>query len=510
MDQTRDFINRILETRAARLIYPFIAPLLFGLYPAFYYYTKNATMVQSASFGRVVLAYVLLILALYLVFLPFHHFNGTRAANSVSVFLLFFNTYGIIYNELRDADIFRIEHLTLLPLLLLMAGYALWFTMRLAKKQAATLWKGTVILFTALMVLTVLRLIPIEVKKARIQREANRQVEAAAIAEAPSSYPDIYYFIFDEFSGVEAMRQYFHNTEVDEFKAFLEDNGFFVMEDSFSSSNHTVHQMAVRMNYTEYEYKQGDQPIWHEALANARGIALLESKGYTTMVFEEISMLHPTLPDIHADYLFHYNYATEGDMGILFDEFGMLVADTTMLYAFDDFYRLGNPADQAHKDFIISLQERLPNLEDIPSPRFVYTHLMIPHQPFMFDRNGDLVDVTFFQNWNYYEGQYIYTMKYIEKMVTRILANADPARPPVIILQSDHGARIRKNNQELKGFPQEMLRNILFAVYLPGYDTSTLTQDENPINTLPIIFNHYLGEDIPLQAPNLQGTEEGD
>jgi hypothetical protein len=36
-------------------------------------------------------------------------------------------------------------------------------------------------------------------------------------------------------------------------------------------------------------------------------------------------------------------------------------------------------------------------------------------------------------------------------------------------------------------------------MYLPGFDTAVLRQDENPINTLPIVFNHYLGENIPLE-----------
>jgi len=221
-------------------------------------------------------------------------------------------------------------------------------------------------------------------------------------------------------------------------------------------------------------------------------------------------MLHPTLPDIKSDYLYHYGYSTEGDLGILFDEYGMLVADTTMLYAFDDLYKVSNPADKAHYNFLMSIQERLPNLDDIPAPRFVYVHFMLPHQPFLFDRNGGLVDSSFYRNWNYYEGNYVYTLKYIKKLVTAIMANADPANPPVIILQSDHGARIRKDNLELKDFPQDMLRNILFAVYLPGKDTSTIPQDVNPVNTLPIVFNAYLGEDIPLQPPVIRGVEVED
>ncbi|HOW91706.1 MAG TPA: hypothetical protein PK883_05250 [Anaerolineaceae bacterium] len=506
MKAISEFFDRFIQSKAGRLIYPLLAPLLFGLYPSLYFYTKNATMVMIASYWRVLSVYLLLILVVYLVSLVIHKFNGLKAANAAAAFLLFFNFYGMLFTELSNANLFRVEHLTMLPLFLFLAGYSVWFLNRIKAKKAASIWRWVTLVSAVLIAITILKLIPIEVKKAQTQRAAARE-QIGTVNAAAGNSPDIYYLVFDEFSGLEAMREYFNSTEVDGFKAFLEGKGFFVGEKVFGSSNHTVHQMAVRMNYNEYPYVQGDQPIWHEALANARGIAYLDAKGYTTMVFEEISMLHPTLPKIKADYLYRYNYNSGEDLGTLFDEYGMLVADTTMAYAFERLYKVGNPDDLMHHDFLFFTKERLPNLEDIPGPHFVYAHLMIPHQPFMFDRNGALVDSAFFRNWNYYEGQYIYTMKYIEELVTDILKNADPDNPPVIILQSDHGARIHEDNKELSGFPQDMLRNILFALYLPGYDTSTIAQDENPINTLPIVFNHYFGDNIPLMEPNLPGVD---
>jgi hypothetical protein len=40
--------------------------------------------------------------------------------------------------------------------------------------------------------------------------------------------------------------------------------------------------------------------------------------------------------------------------------------------------------------------------------------------------------------------------------------------------------------------------HILTALYLPGYDYSTLEEDLDPIDTLSLILNFYLGEDLPL------------
>ena len=474
-------------------------PLVFGLYPAMYYYTNNADLVRLPSLGRVLGAYLVLILVLYVLFLFIHRFKAVRAANATSVFMLFFNTYGIVYTSLFNADFFRVQHLTLLPLYFFLAGYAIRLLARMKRKQAKTLWRWSGIIFVALFTISLIRLIPQEVKKIQPRDSAAAVLPAVDEVVPLAEYPDIYYLVFDEFAGFRSMREYWGNTEVDQFKAFLEDNGFFVAEQAMASSNHTVHQMATRMNYEPYPYDQSQKGMWFEALADSRGFSLLESKGYTTLVYEEISMLYPWLPDMKADHLFQYTYRSGEDSGVFFDDYGIMVADGSMLKVLDRYYKLVDPTKNHHRNFIEYVKKQLPDLGEYPAPRFVYAHLMLPHSWFLFDKNGGLVDPGFYEDWNYYEGQHMYTIAYAEELIANILANADPEKPPVIILQSDHGARVREDNAQLPGFPPEFMRDILFAMYMPGYDTSVLPQDINPVNTLPIVFNHYLGENIPLQ-----------
>ena len=142
------------------------------------------------------------------------------------------------------------------------------------------------------------------------------------------------------------------------------------------------------------------------------------------------------------------------------------------------------------------------NLDDIPSPKFVHTHLLLPHYPFMFSANGTVNDPQYFYNWNYYLGNYIFTIDLAKKMINTILEDADPSHPPVIILQSDHGVRnilvAARMGVQLENFPDEYKTHILNAIYLPGYEQSQLPPDMKPINTFPIIFNHYFDAEIPL------------
>ena len=120
----------------------------------------------------------------------------------------------------------------------------------------------------------------------------------------------------------------------------------------------------------------------------------------------------------------------------------------------------------------------------------------------MFDPNGNITDNTHFTNWNYYVDNYQFSIKVVETMVDKILTQSDPENPPVIILQSDHGARNQQGHGEnsviLQNYPEDLKTLIMFALYLPGYDSSQLPQDIKPINTFPIVFNYLFGEGIVL------------
>lgn len=174
-----------------------------------------------------------------------------------------------------------------------------------------------------------------------------------------------------------------------------------------------------------------------------------------------------------------------------------------MLRVYPPLYTLGDDlARIEHKRFISTIANRIAGLNEVSSPKFVYVHLVFPHKPFMFDENGKVIPKRYQANWNYYLDQYNYSMDVAVKIVETILANSDPERPPVIILQSDHGARNIKNKSTtitLENFPEEFKSNIMFALYAPGYDISTLPQDVKPINTFPIVFNFLFQDNIPLK-----------
>ena len=474
-----------------RALYNFLPVAIFGIYPVIFLYSKNAEIVLFSSLWHILLLYLVAIVVIYLTSMFLCKAAPIKAATASIVFIFFLNTYGLFYRFLLEEDIVMVKHYIFLPLCILTGVYSAWLITKLRKKDARTLLKAIMYIFLALTTLNIIHVIPTEIDKLNMAK-AKSTIESNEPVSTNNDFPDIYYLVFDEFSGLHAMEDFFQTPEVTGFREFLQEQGFYVIENSHSNSTETRRETASRLNYFVIP-QDADTKYLITRINKNNAVRFLQSKGYTIVVFEELSWLHPSIQFADTDYLVEVNTRATGDLNLLFDEFGMLVADNTILHAFSNFNR---QRYTPHINMLKTTLEQIPQLDDISSPKFVFSHLMIPHAPFLYDRNGNLLDAQNFSNYDYYEAYWIYSTKYIEQMVTGILENSDPEHPPVIILQSDHGARIR---QEKYNFPADYSTDILFAMYLPGFDTAVLRQDENPINTLPIVFNHYLGENIPLE-----------
>lgn len=481
-----------------------ILPILVGIYPTIFLYNNNVSILNISSLRNMVFLHVVIAIVLYFLFLLFHKFEPLKSAIAAGIFLVFFNVYGIVYTWLFKLDKVQVEHYTLLPLLILFALYAGWWLTRLRTAHLLSLWKSSVLILGFLIGFNLVRLVPVEIEKGKML-QTNTPVNLEAANPADMNHPDIYYIVFDEFAGFDVMREYWGYQEIDQFVESLSEKGFFIAENSQGSSQDTLHQLSTRLNYEVYPTGKKQLETYFNDIADSRAARYLESLGYTTVVFDQTrsSFAYPAKRPVNADYLFEAATGDSMSSGGLFDDFGILVANNTMLRAFAHFYEINNPILEQHKDMVYFTMNKVANMEDIPSPRFVYIHLMLPHMPFMFDANGNYVDAKFHANWNYYLGNYIFATRVAETLVTEILSDADPNRPPVIILQSDHGARNKvtgdPNSVGLQDYPEEYKTHIMFAMYMPGYDFSTVPQDVDPINTFPIVFNYLFDANIPLQ-----------
>jgi hypothetical protein len=93
---------------------------------------------------------------------------------------------------------------------------------------------------------------------------------------------------------------------------------------------------------------------------------------------------------------------------------------------------------------------------------------------------------------------YVSQLQYINYKLTEVIEAilSQSERPPIIILQGDHGSR-----STAEGFGKINFREafpILNAYYLPNGGKKYLYEAISPVNTFRVIFNHYLGENFEL------------
>ncbi len=482
-----------------------VLPLAFSIYPAAVTYAQNAQILRIDSWLRMSAFQAAIGLLIFLLFSFYYKEAGYHSAISAFIFLIFYNVYGLVFIKLVELDIIQVTHYSFLPLFLLTGITLSLLIKRISTGAVKPIWQIATALVVLLLVFNVVQISSIEIRKKQ-ESTAVTESETVSLETAAENSPDIYYLIFDEFSGFQPIREYWGYKEIDTFVDYLESKDFQVSENAHSTSIDTLHQLASRLNYRTYPLGADYVSTYYNDIANSRVFNYLKSLGYRTIVFDEskASFAYPAKPSIIADLNYENDPESVGTdtSGSLFDDYGALVADKTVLLAIADYYKIHNPELQKHKNMVYFTLNKLGELKEPDTPIFVYAHLLVPHMPFMFDRNGNNIDPVYHQNWDYYLENYIFTVALIEEMVNNILSQYEPDNQPIIILQSDHGARNKLTtnigSKTLTNFNEEYKTSIMNAMLLPNCDDVQISDDFDPTNTFPVVFRCAFGVDIPV------------
>jgi hypothetical protein len=132
----------------------------------------------------------------------------------------------------------------------------------------------------------------------------------------------------------------------------------------------------------------------------------------------------------------------------------------------------------------------------VDAPKFVYTHLMMPHYPYYFDSSGKALPLEKLAglrkaNPKDYIGYLQYSNKKILGLIDHILAHSK--RPPVIMVLGDHGFR----HPDMKTDPRYDFMN-LNAVYLPDGNYSGFSGNMTNVNQFRVLFNTLFKQQLPL------------
>ena len=478
--------------------------LLVAIFPILFFYNHNATKIhlQSLLLPLLIMVFIaLFITGITVVFIKSSIQDATVAS---IIFLIFFYIYGFIYNRLLIFDKFQIEHVTFLPIYIFISFLFIKIGLKLSRLIQINLLLGVEIIFGILIIYNIVGIVPIELRKHNTEQE-NQAINSPNLAITTNAvYPDIYYIVLDESVGFNALRTYWKFQEIDDFISFLESKGFFVAEGSRSKTHETMEEIASRLNLVDMTGVKGySAQDWFDAISNNEVMQTLKQYGYTTIVLDQVraANAYVTKTPMNADY----NFDADKIYSRLwaFDDFFSLVFTRTMLRPFCDKLRQSDPFIIQHRNDVLFFFDKIADLDDIESPKFVYGQVLLTHVPLIFDEDGGMLDQKNYYNWDYYIDSYKFEIIKMTELINTLLAQADPQNPPIIILQSDHGFRNINSGHAggkiLPDYPEEYKYEIVNALLLPGYDTSQLPDDLNPINTFIIILNHYFNKNIPMQ-----------
>jgi hypothetical protein len=151
-----------------------------------------------------------------------------------------------------------------------------------------------------------------------------------------------------------------------------------------------------------------------------------------------------------------------------------------------------------HRDRILFELDLLDNIAPAPGPKYVFVHILAPHNPFVFGPNveatnrktpfaldGDLDALRFEDYSTGYKDQLTYLNNRTLQFVDNILANSKT--PPIIIIQGDHGSS-RSGIWHM---------TILNAYYLPDGQNKTLYPTISPVNSFRVILNTFFNTRLP-------------
>jgi hypothetical protein len=310
--------------------------------------------------------------------------------------------------------------------------------------------------------------------------------------------PDIYLLLMDQYAGSSTLVKTF-NFDNSPFLDELKKRGFYVAKKSHSNYNLTPFSMAsaLSMNYLDPEMAVKTKlnlSYCYQAIRNSSVIKFLTGNGYkfyNYSIFDfpgqpahKYEAFLPYGIDLITLNTFTGRINRDIRSGIAEGRFGSGPLRKKIVYE-NFFYN-----DSTFK------QTRNIVLKKETTPKFVYSHFMLPHFPYYFDKAGNPLPIdklTDFKrtNSNDYIGYLQFGNKQILELVDAILKNS--TSPPVIMLLSDHGSRrINKDEENSNDFVN------LNAVYIPGGNYTQFYDSITNVNQFRVLFNSCFDQRLPL------------
>jgi hypothetical protein len=340
--------------------------------------------------------------------------------------------------------------------------------------------------------------------------------------------PNVYYIVLDRYTNDANLKKYF-NYDNSQFTNYLESKGFTIDLNAVSNYPYTASSIGSTMSadyLNDLEEKFKDGPDSELQLFQKTRYSPVADKfkelGYD---YNVVGSWYSTSNSAPMANNFYYEYSTINAFGVKHNlqEYETTIVKESLFGEYlinSSILKLQNPVSLT--------QYQLDSLDDIVesnvtnSPSFTFAHILVPHEPFVFNADGSINNMsTDYDNiGKTVSNKYLDQIKYINTEMKNLIENITSSDPDaVIILQADEGFyphlffgnsslnnKIKSGDYNMEDWDTDYLKakyGVLAAYRLPKPNEGTSTVGTDSVNIFRYIFNEYFDAGMTY-LPNCQ------
>jgi len=438
-----------------------------------------------------------------------------RRAFITFMIVVLFATYGYFTLALREVASLARYFNTALPFFVV-TGYftvATYLVLRLVPNPR-NLTRFLTVLTSVLVGWNLAVLLGESARTHQLDREVGRTRPAQHPMHADSgSGPDIYLIILDKYTGSHSLKR---NFEFDNsgFETFLRRRGFILPNHATANYIYTGLSLASLLNYRYLDsvppepraQRRNKVRVNHLVEDNAVW-QFLQGRGYRFIFFPTAFPFTATnrLADLQVP-----------DPRRILSEFEIAWRRTTLAEPVLSWICQRFSCAQGFRPFADEatfLEWKFGQLGRVPTwprdgrPLFVFAHLTVPHEPYIFNADCS-VHPPFWPSYSVVSDERPEKQAYIAQItclnrrletIVQHLLNDSPS-PPIILLQSDHGhGRMPLHIPDVHAVTADRIAeraDIFAAYYLPGAGKGIVSDSISPVNVFRMVFREYFKADL--------------
>jgi hypothetical protein len=489
-------------------------PILFGIFPVLSLFENNMSFTPVREIVLPAIIIILVIIPTW-IFLKIIIKDNKKSAFIISLSLILFFAYGPIFSAIDDItingeDVGRHFYLMIIFLGIWVGGAI--FLIK-TKKEIGNI--TTISNFVSLIIIGVMLFSIVGYNLENSYSVKIEEFETRDIGDDITQFPDIYYILLDGYPGKTSLEN-ISGYDNQEFLTTLEKQGFFIQEKSYANYSHTFLSIPsiLNMKYlndmaSELDASNlSDQSIPFKIGSDNKVMNFIKSQGYVTVSFDSGWGFTKDMKSADLKLC--------GDNKIFNSEFMITIVKNSML----------NPIyvkvfESSKVEGVLCIFDELPKIKErTDQPIFAFAHIFSPHPPYIFEANGNIrnldnIDPHLETEDNLDTDAFVNQLIFINKKITEVVNELlDSENQPIIIIQSDHGTAFLfdGNAQNWVTPTSEMINERadgINFIFLPKNMTNIFSESVTPVNTFPILFNHYFETDFKILDDKIYFGKDG-